>query len=132
MRLLTHNTLTNNAADAKNKGFPLRISAKVIRVDESVGNEEVDRQMMFIKGVLPSLQWDALVQVCALDGIENLKAARLLYQFLTWSASGSNSDGHPHITIHPDHGNGRRCRVLQGALSCSDECALGGRYVDVS
>ena len=62
MRLMTHNTLTNNSADAKGKGFPLRITASVVKVDENVAESE-ERQISFVKGILPTLEWDALVHV---------------------------------------------------------------------
>ena len=62
MRLLTHNSLRNNAADAKGKGYPLKISAAEIRVTE---HDEFDqRRAAFIKDLLPSLEWSALVEVC--------------------------------------------------------------------
>jgi hypothetical protein len=70
MRLLTHNTLRNNAADAKGKGFPLQITtAGKIRVDDvpklngrdGTGDET---HIRFVRNVLPTLDWVALVQVC--------------------------------------------------------------------
>ena len=61
MRLLTHNTLTNNAANGKGKGFPLRITATIVKVDENVEASE-ERQISFVKGILPTLEWYALVQ----------------------------------------------------------------------
>ena len=64
MRLLTHNTLKNNSAEAKGKGFPLKITATEIRVDET--QEEVtEQQMAFVKNILSRLEWTALVQVRA-------------------------------------------------------------------
>ena len=65
MRLLTHNTLRNNTAEAKGKGFPLRITAGEVRVEEN--DEEVsERQVAFVKSMLDRLDWPALVQVCEL------------------------------------------------------------------
>lgn len=60
MRLFTHNTLQNNAADAKGKGFPLQITASDVRVDDH-GIDE--RQIQFVKGILPTIDWPALVKV---------------------------------------------------------------------
>ena len=62
MRLLTHNTLRNNAADAKGKGFPLRITAAEVKVDEDVAPLD-ERRAAFLKGIIPTLDWPALVQV---------------------------------------------------------------------
>ncbi|KAL7567000.1 hypothetical protein ACA910_019927 [Epithemia clementina (nom. ined.)] len=72
MRLLTHNTLMNNAADAKGKGFPLRITAAVVKVDDNVGRASEERQISFVKGILPTLQWDALVQASQEMGVPGL------------------------------------------------------------
>ena len=63
MRLLTHNTLRNNSAAAKGKGFPLRITVAEVRVEENAAPIE-ERQISFVQGVLPTLDWPALVQVC--------------------------------------------------------------------
>jgi hypothetical protein len=62
MRLLTHNTMKNNSADAKGKGFPLWITAAEVRVDDS-SEPITDGQIAFVKGVLPTLEWSALVKV---------------------------------------------------------------------
>jgi hypothetical protein len=62
MRLLTHNTMKNNSADAKGKGFPLWITAAEVRVDDS-SEPITEGQIAFVKGVLPTLEWSALVKV---------------------------------------------------------------------
>jgi multifunctional methyltransferase subunit TRM112 len=72
MRLLTHNTLKNNSAAAKGKGFPLRITASEVKVHEISGSNEAlmmddERQVAFVKGVLSMLDWPALVQVRVID-----------------------------------------------------------------
>lgn len=64
MRLLTHNTLRNNSAAAKGKGFPLKITATEIRVDEpNQDNDDREREIAFAKKMLVMLDWSALVQV---------------------------------------------------------------------
>ena len=63
MRLLTHNTLKNNSAEAKGKGFPLRISSSEVRVDDDNQSLSADQQVAFVKSVLPILEWSPLVQV---------------------------------------------------------------------
>jgi multifunctional methyltransferase subunit TRM112 len=62
MRLLTHNTLRNNAASAKGKGFPLRIAAVEVRVDDDGGQVD-EKNLLFVKSVLTIIDWPALVQV---------------------------------------------------------------------
>jgi hypothetical protein len=70
MRLLTHNMLRNNSAAAEGKGFPLKITATEIRVDEDAANDDDDddRKVALVKGVLDTLDWPALVQVCECSG----------------------------------------------------------------
>jgi hypothetical protein len=54
--------MKNNSADAKGKGFPLWITAAEVRVDDS-SEPITDGQIAFVKGVLPTLEWSALVKV---------------------------------------------------------------------
>jgi hypothetical protein len=79
MRLLTHNVLNNNSPSAKGNGYPLRlISVTSIRVDHTNSSTlEYDKndaqnihqdtndgiQVEFVKGIIPTLHWPALVQV---------------------------------------------------------------------
>jgi hypothetical protein len=62
MRLLTHNTLRNHSGDAKGRGFPLRITVAEVRVDENVAPVD-DARVAFLQGIIPTLDWPALVQV---------------------------------------------------------------------
>lgn len=68
MRLLTHNMLSHNSNEGH--GFPLRIKAEQVRVDapndatsSSQSIMSVEQQVAFVKGVLPTLNWPALVKV---------------------------------------------------------------------
>ena len=70
MRLLTHNTLRNNTVGAKGKGFPLKITATEIRVDES--EEVTEPQIAFVKNMLSRLEWPALVKAASEMGISTL------------------------------------------------------------
>jgi hypothetical protein len=63
MRLLTHNTLKNNSAEAKGKGFPLKIKSSEVRVDDDNQSMDDEKQVLFVKKVLPTLDWPTLVQV---------------------------------------------------------------------
>jgi hypothetical protein len=81
MRLLTHNVLKNNSADAKGNGYPLKlINVISVRVDNTSNqidtatstkadnNDDQDSngtimKIEFMKGILPTLHWSALVQV---------------------------------------------------------------------
>lgn len=76
MRLLTHNTLRNNTAEAKGKGHPLKITATEIRVDDSQGTDstpaDAQREVAFVKGILGVLDWPALVQGASAMGLRTL------------------------------------------------------------
>ena len=56
--------MRNNTAEAARGGFPLKITATEIRVDDSsdVG-EDTEREVMFVKSILGILDWPALVKV---------------------------------------------------------------------
>ena len=73
MRLLTHNTLRNNTAEADGKGYPLKITATEVRVDdaETVGTEP-EKEIAFVKGILGMLDWDILVQGASQMGLNTL------------------------------------------------------------
>ena len=74
MRLLTHNTLRNNSSDAKGKGFPLEISSAVdVQViDNPKAGAVTDRDIDFVKRLIPTLDWQALVQASSQLGINTL------------------------------------------------------------
>ncbi|GAX18512.1 multifunctional methyltransferase subunit TRM112 [Fistulifera solaris] len=74
MRLLTHNSLKNNSAAAKGKGFPLKVTVAQIRVDEQDGIDD-DTKISFIQGILPNLDWPALVAASQAMGIPTLPPA---------------------------------------------------------
>ena len=77
MRLLTHNVLNNNSQKAKGNGYPLRlIRVTSIRVDPTTGdgvvvetvtsdnnNSNDNSKVEFVKGIIPTLHWPALLQV---------------------------------------------------------------------
>ena len=79
MRLLTHNVLNNNSQKAKGNGYPLRlIRVTSIRVDPTTGdgvvvetvtsdnnnnNNNDNSKVEFVKGIIPTLHWPALLQV---------------------------------------------------------------------
>jgi len=71
MRLLTHNTLRNNTAEAKGKGFPLRITATEVRVEETQG-VVTEQQVAFVQNMLSRLDWPALVRACKEMGIPTI------------------------------------------------------------
>jgi hypothetical protein len=50
----------NASAEAKGRGFPLRITVKKIRVEEG---EIEERHLQLVRHLLPSLEWQALVKV---------------------------------------------------------------------
>ena len=71
MRLLTHNSLKNNTAAAKGKGFPLKITVAEVRVDDQTSNSMDDEQKVkFVQGILPTLDWPALVSVSVIGFVD--------------------------------------------------------------
>ncbi|CAJ1967200.1 unnamed protein product [Cylindrotheca closterium] len=65
--------MRNNTKEADGKGFPLRITAVEVRVVDNpdatnVGQREID----FVKNMLPVLDWPALVQAASQLGIPTL------------------------------------------------------------
>jgi multifunctional methyltransferase subunit TRM112 len=73
MRLITHNAMRSNTKLAKGQGFPLRITAVEVKVVENpeathVGQKEID----FVRHMLPVLDWPALVQGASEMGISTL------------------------------------------------------------
>jgi len=68
MRLLTHNTMRNNTLEAKGQGYPLKITAVEVQVLENPDGVS-DRNVNFVKHILPTIQWKALVQVCCFPAI---------------------------------------------------------------
>lgn len=73
MRLLTHNTMRNNSNEAKGKGFPLRITAAEVKViDNPDAGATEQRDIDFVKKMLPVLEWPALVQAASEMGISTL------------------------------------------------------------
>ena len=64
MRLLTHNVMRNNTAEAS-AGSSLRITATEVRVDESTTDDDPEgqrREIEFAKHTLPILDWERLVE----------------------------------------------------------------------
>jgi multifunctional methyltransferase subunit TRM112 len=72
MRLLTHNTMRNNTQEAKGAGYPLRIDATQIVVDDNNDNVDSEQQIAFVKGVMGMLNWKALVNAAASVGLYSL------------------------------------------------------------
>jgi len=73
MRLLTHNTMRNNSSEAKGKGFPLTITAVEVKViDNPEASASGQRDIEFVKKMLPVLEWSELVQAASEMGISTL------------------------------------------------------------
>ena len=73
MRLLTHNTMRCNTEEAKSGGWPLKITAVEVRVDDAteIGSDP-EREIAFVKGVLGMLDWNVLVQGASQLGLNTL------------------------------------------------------------
>jgi len=65
--------MRNNTAEAKGKGFPLRITAVEVKViDNPDAGASGSRDINFVKKMLPILEWPALVQAASEMGISTL------------------------------------------------------------
>lgn len=105
MRLLTHNSMKNNSAGAKGKGFPLRITVAQVRVDEEDGVDE-DTKISFIQGVLPNVDWPALVAASQAMGITTLPP--ILTEDLAENSMFLVALYHVLMNVH----------LVQGVLTC--------------
>ncbi|KAL3917282.1 MAG: hypothetical protein SGARI_007752 [Bacillariaceae sp.] len=55
--------MRNNTQEAKGKGFPLKITAVEVKViDHPEASAVGERELDFVKRILPTLEWPALVQ----------------------------------------------------------------------
>ena len=118
MRLLTHNTLKNNTADAKGKGFPLRITASEIKVHEGkVGTgegaggcvmDDDERKIAFCKNVLPMLDWNALIKAAQDMGMPPACLPPVLTQELAENDEFLKALYHVLMDVH----------LVQGMLTC--------------
>jgi multifunctional methyltransferase subunit TRM112 len=106
MRLLTHNTLRNNSEAAKGMGFPLKITAIEIRVDEPTSDDDTDRQVSFVKGILSILDWPALVQAASEVGLNALPS--ILTQELSQDENFLRALYHVLMNVH----------IVKGMLTC--------------
>jgi len=104
MRLLTHNTLRNNSAAAKGGGFPLRIEASKVVVQESSG-DNVD-EVEFTRGILGMLDWKALVEASEAVGLNSLP--RELTEDMAKDSDFLRAVYHVLINVH----------VIEGKLTC--------------
>ncbi len=109
MRLLTHNSLRNNSAEANEEGFPLKITAVEVRVDDSneVGTDQ-DREIAFVKGILGMLEWNALVQGASDLGLNTLP--KVLTEELANDDAFLRALYHVLMNVH----------LVKGMLTCPD------------
>jgi multifunctional methyltransferase subunit TRM112 len=65
--------MRNNTEAAKGKGWPLRITAVEVRVDDAteIGSDP-EREIAFVKGVVGMLDWPTLVQGASQVGLTTL------------------------------------------------------------
>lgn len=92
---------------AKGKGFPLRITVAQIRVDDD-NDDNVDdsTKISFIKGILPNLDWPALVTASQAMGIQTLPTT--LTEELAQNDSFLVALYHVLMNVH----------LVQGILTC--------------
>jgi multifunctional methyltransferase subunit TRM112 len=110
MRLLTHNLLRNNAADAKGKGYPLRLTATKVRVDEhdddSGGASNNTALPSSLASIASTLDWPSLVQAATAVGIATLP--EMLTDDLLQDPDFCRACWHVLLHVH----------VVQGTLTC--------------
>ena len=65
--------MRNNSEEAKGKGWPLKINAVEVRVDDAteIGSDP-EREIAFVKGILSMLDWPTLVQGASQMGLTTL------------------------------------------------------------
>jgi len=112
MRLLTHNTLRNHSAKAKGKGFPLKITATQVRVDNNNNSQQDEQaqqqQVVFVQNLLQAgtLDWPALVKAAQEVGIPTLPAT--LTPDMVQDTDFCKALYHILLNVH----------VVQGLLTC--------------
>ena len=110
MRLLTHNVMRNNTAEAS-AGSSLRITATEVRVDESKTDDDPEgqrREIEFAKHTLPILDWERLVEGARAMGLETLPPAV--------SPELANDAGF----LRALYGVLMNVRLINGMLTCSE------------
>lgn len=101
--------MRNNSADADGKGYPLKITAVEVRVDNSseVGTDPA-REIAFVKGILGMLDWKILVQGAAEMGLNTLP--RTLSEELASDEGFLRALYHVLMNVH----------LVKGMLTCPD------------
>ena len=109
MRLLTHNSLRNNSEAADGKGYPLKITAIEVRVDDSgeVGTDP-QREIAFVKGILGMLDWKILVRAASELGLNTLPPS--ITEELANDESFLRALYHVLMNVH----------LVKGMLTCPD------------
>jgi multifunctional methyltransferase subunit TRM112 len=75
MRLLTHNVLRNNSATSTG-AKALKITPVEVRVDEPTPDSSTqEREITFVKSLLPSLDWETLRSGAKAMGLDSLPPA---------------------------------------------------------
>ncbi len=110
MRLLTHNTMRNNSAEAAGKGWPLKITCVELRVDDAAesGNNNPQQEMAFVKGILGMLDWPTLVQGASQMGLNTLP--QTLTEDMTQDPEFLRALYHVLMNVH----------LIKGMLTCPD------------
>ncbi|KAL4083393.1 hypothetical protein QTP88_028717 [Uroleucon formosanum] len=65
MKLLTHNLLSSKSLKGVKVGYPLRIVAKDVKINESKFNKE------FVKKIIPKLDWQVFINAAVQIGHNN-------------------------------------------------------------
>ncbi len=110
MRLLTHNTMRNNSAEAAGKGWPLKITCVELRVDDAaeLGNNNPQQEIAFVRGILGMLDWPTLVQGASQMGLNTLP--QTLTEDMAQDPEFLRALYHVLMNVH----------LIKGMLTCPD------------
>ncbi|CAI2179527.1 16387_t:CDS:2 [Funneliformis geosporum] len=101
MRLITHNMLQCHAKNCNSNNFPLQLS------QVEIVNQETEFNPMFLRNMLPKLEWNALV-----------KTALQINVTLPTVLPESTTDDLDEEFLKTLHGILLETHILQGAMTC--------------
>eukprot|EP00559_Dactyliosolen_fragilissimus_P001255 CAMPEP_0184864848 /NCGR_PEP_ID=MMETSP0580-20130426/16122_1 /TAXON_ID=1118495 /ORGANISM="Dactyliosolen fragilissimus" /LENGTH=131 /DNA_ID=CAMNT_0027363771 /DNA_START=62 /DNA_END=457 /DNA_ORIENTATION=+ len=104
---MKNNTAAANSA--KSQGYPLRITAAEIRVDDaSEAGTDPEGEISFVKGILGILDWPALVQGASQMGLNTLPP--VLTESMSTDPNFLKALYHVLMNVH----------LVNGMLTCPD------------
>ena len=101
--------MRNNSEEANGKGYPLKITAVDVRVDNvnEIGSDP-QREIAFVKGIMGMLDWKILVQAAAAMGLNTLPS--ILTEEMIQDEEFLRALYHVLMNVH----------LVKGMLTCPD------------